>query len=319
MPMGDFETLNFVASVSERDIDYLVLEELQVSESFREWMSARVFELPLFQGHIGAWHSVVDPVLGESDIVFLFAANDGSTKAILIENKISAGAQPDQGSRYTQRGEKGKAQEIWQEFRTCMIAPRRYIESQSENYDCYITYEEIMAYFLAGRKESSRQNYRATLILEAIKQDRRGYKPKIDERMTRFAADYWSYASQLFPELAMQKPKPRAAGNTWIMFSPIGMPSAVELVHQLTAGYIKFFFKGKSEDFDAINSKYAGLSKEISGLSVELTGKSVSITVPTPAVDPQLQSFDSAKDVIRQSLETCNTLMQTLQQNNFSY
>ena len=87
MAVVDFNTLNFVASVTERDIDYLVLEELQVSASFRDWLSSRVFELPLLRAHVGAWHSVVDAVHGESDLIFMFEADDGSTKGLCCTSR----------------------------------------------------------------------------------------------------------------------------------------------------------------------------------------------------------------------------------------
>src|SRR5882672_3082754 len=85
---GGMQDLNFVESINERDIDFLLLEELQVSAEFRDWLSSRVFGRPIFKSHTGAWHSVVDPVLGESDLVFIFEAEDGTGTAILIENKI---------------------------------------------------------------------------------------------------------------------------------------------------------------------------------------------------------------------------------------
>ena len=82
--------LKFVASIAERDIDLLVMEELSVSTEFREWFSSRVFGEPIYQSEIGTWHSVSDVQLGESDLVFLFEAVDGPRTAVLIENKIDA-------------------------------------------------------------------------------------------------------------------------------------------------------------------------------------------------------------------------------------
>jgi hypothetical protein len=318
MALGDFDTLNFVANVTERDIDYLILEELQVSHEFREWITARVFEWPLLKAHIGAWHSVADPVLGESDLIFLFEAEDGSTKAILIENKISAGAQPDQGKRYTQRGEKGKEQEIWQEYKSCLIAPRRYLEAQLETYDCYLAYEEVMAHFASQRSKSARCAYRATMMMEAIKQDRRGYKPKVDEKATNFVRNYWDLASQAYPGLGMHPPKPRAAGNTWVGFSPSGLPKSVDFFHQLTAGYFKIFFKQRAADYEAFKFKYQPLEKLIPSLSVDLAGKSVSISVPVPPVDPQDQPFERSRSEVETALITASTLLSEMQKIGFS-
>lgn len=319
MAVVDFNTLNFVASVTERDIDYLVLEELQVSASFRDWLSSRVFELPLLRAHVGAWHSVVDAVHGESDLIFMFEADDGSTKAILIENKISASAQPDQGKRYTLRGEKGKEQDIWQEYRTCLIAPRRYLAAQLESYDCYVSYEEIMAFFTATRSDSIRSAYRATLMLEAIKQDRRGYRPIVDEKMTAFAEAYWQYAHQKFPCLAVPPPKPRPAGNTWISFSPADLPKSIDFVHQLTAGFIKVFFKQKGNDYEAIQQKYEVLASLIPTLSIERAGKSVSISVQVKSVDPSKEPFEQVRENVDAALQVANQLLDQLVARKFAY
>jgi hypothetical protein len=125
--------LKFIASIAERDIDLLVMEELSVSDEFREWFSCRVFGEPSFQAEIGTWHSVCDSQLGESDIIFLFQAMDGARTAILIENKIDAPPQPQQGERYYLRGKKGFTEGYWDKFKTCVIAPSKYLSSSKHS------------------------------------------------------------------------------------------------------------------------------------------------------------------------------------------
>ncbi len=320
MASGGIHDINFLANVTERDIDFLVLEELQVTHGFRDWFSARVFERPVFKTHVGAWHSVVDAEFGESDLVFIFEAEDGSIKAVLIENKINANAQPDQGRRYTDRGEKGKANGDWQEYQTCLIAPRRYLSSptQTETYDCKISYEEIMAFFVAGRAIEKRNDYRATMILEAVDKHRRGPQTKPDTRMTAFATEYWEYAQAHYPDLAMPEPKPRAVGNNWMTFAPVGFPKSVDLVHQVSAGYLKVFFKQKAQDFEVLKARYQDLSSQFPGLEVELTSKSVAISVPVEQVKAPEVSFDAAKTAIVAALDTMNRLIQELQRRGLS-
>jgi hypothetical protein len=109
--------LKFVASIAERDIDLIVLEEFSVTEEFREWFSSRVFGEPVYQANIGAWHSVSEPELGESDLVFIFQAVDGPRTALLIENKINATPQSKQAERYRLRGEKGRIDGFWEKFK----------------------------------------------------------------------------------------------------------------------------------------------------------------------------------------------------------
>lgn len=93
--------LNFIASVAERDIDFLLLEELSVSVEFQEWLASRVFNEVIYAAKIGAWHSVSESGLGESDLIFIFSGIDGQRNAVLIENKVDAVPQRKQGLRYT--------------------------------------------------------------------------------------------------------------------------------------------------------------------------------------------------------------------------
>jgi hypothetical protein len=97
--------LNFnkVQSITERDIDLLLLEELNVSPDFSSWFYSKVMSgnpSPILKG---AWHSVSDPELGESDLIAIY----DNGHAILIENKIDAVEQLKQAERYRLRGERG--------------------------------------------------------------------------------------------------------------------------------------------------------------------------------------------------------------------
>ncbi len=311
--------LKFIESVTERDIDLLVLEELCVSKEFRDWFSARVYGCPVLKSYVGAWHSVNDEVLGESDLVFIFDAEDGTTKAILVENKISAAAQPDQGRRYTERGDKGKAEGYWQEYQTCIIAPRKYLQSptQAQEYDCQITYEEIMAYFVSRRSVERRHDYRAKVVMEGVGQQRRGYQPKVSDAMTGFASQYWQFVQEHYRELGMLEPKARAAGNTWVYFYPSGFPKTVDFVHQLTGGFLKVFFKGKAPEFEAIETRYKDMASLFPGLEIQLAGKSVSIAIPVEPVAPLENSFDASRDNVSAALGIAQRLVPELRARGF--
>lgn len=118
------EAKSFLEVVTERDIDLLFLEELHVSQEFREWVVEVVYGSGLNPiNFIGAWHSLSHPTLGESDLVVVFEASDGSRKGILLENKVDAPPQSDQGLRYRSRGAAGVVAGDWKGFRTCILAP----------------------------------------------------------------------------------------------------------------------------------------------------------------------------------------------------
>lgn len=312
---GTMLELRFVASIAERDVDLLVMEELSVSTEFREWFSSRVFGEPIYQSEIGAWHSVSDSQLGESDIVFLFEAVDGPRTAILIENKIDAPPQQQEGERYRLRGEKGLKEGYWENFRTCVIAPTKYLTSSkhSASYDTELSYEEILAYFQSRRPRGERFRYKARILLEGIEQNRRGYQPEHNEEMTNFVSDYFSFASEEFDHLGIQEAKPRPAGSTWVMFYPESLAKEIDLVHQLTAGLVKVFFNGLAESFDTLKEKYR--SKLPGNASIDVAGKSVAISMKVPKVDPLTVSFLEQQDKVEQALQSLVLLEKLVSEN----
>src|SRR6266446_6305035 len=98
--------VNFIEAVAERDIDLLLLEEFHVSDEFRSWFVNQVLPDSLTNTSFeGAWHSVTQPRLGESDLLVIVAGSTGGRMALLIENKIDAPPQPEQGARYRERGQ----------------------------------------------------------------------------------------------------------------------------------------------------------------------------------------------------------------------
>ena len=295
--------INFVASVAERDIDLLILEEMSVCDEFREWISTRIFGEPLYQTHLGAWHSVVDSQLGESDLIYLFAETDGRRNAILIENKVDALPQQNQGDRYRLRGDSGQKEGYWDRFKTCLVAPEQYLlaAKQSQDYDTTLSYEELFAYFQSRRTRTDRFAFKARMILEAIEKNRRGYQPQPCKEITQFVNEYYALASQRYRVLGMQESKPRPAGSTWVMFYPISFPKNVALAHQMLAGSVKAFFYGRASDYEGLKDM---LSRSLPpGASVELAGKSVAITLKVPPLDPLKVPFSEQEKQVIAALE----------------
>ena len=112
---------NIIEAVTERDIDLLLLEELNTSSQFATWFYKKILQKPPVLNIVKAYHSVSDPNLGESDIIILY----NNSHAILVENKISAITQPNQARRYILRGDKGITSRFWGSYSTCIIAPEK--------------------------------------------------------------------------------------------------------------------------------------------------------------------------------------------------
>jgi len=308
--------LNFkcLQSVAERDIDMLLVEEFESSVQFREWFASRVYGQPTYKNRIGAWHSVSTPELGESDVLFLFSNEADGKSAVLIENKIDAPPQPNQGARYRKRGFVGQKQGLWDEFRTCVVAPEKYLNSttHTEQYDEEISYEEIMAYFLSRRTADCRFKHKALVIQEGIEQNRRGYQPKVNPRLTKFTEDYFKFCTEHFPDLGMETPRPRPSQSTWVSFRPACLPKNSYIAHQTTAGFVKLFFSGAADHFDEIRETYAPHLKNAA--EVVLAGKSVAIEVEVPQIDDLWsRPFSDYQDAATQALERVTDLVSAIQ------
>ena len=116
----------------ERDMDLLIIEEFISSPGF-----ARIFldEVGLNEAYTieHAIHSMRDPDLGESDIVFILKVGE-IRYAIHIEDKIDALAMHAQCERYSMRAEKDIADGLYDEYSVFIVAPEKYQWSFSVNF-----------------------------------------------------------------------------------------------------------------------------------------------------------------------------------------
>ncbi|WP_335917861.1 hypothetical protein [Shewanella chilikensis] len=299
------QELNFIQSVQERDIDLMLLEEFHTSTAFCNWLASRVYEFPHAVEFVGAWHSVIHNQYGESDLVLIFKANDGSHQAILIENKIDATPQQQQGLRYRYRGEHGIEQGHWVDFRTCLLAPQKYLASNNEPYDKTISYEEIMAYFVAQGGW-----YRARLMAESISKQRRGYLPSISPEVTEFARCYLEFAKIHHPELNPEPPKNRAAGHSWLHFYPLLPNKQIRIVHQLAGSLVKIMFLGAAEQLDMLTQAFGAFAS--TGLVIKRSGKSVVMELATPPIDPFKDKFEDVLPQVERAIAQAKKLRQML-------
>jgi hypothetical protein len=302
---------SFIASVAERDIDFLVLEELSVNDVFRAWFAERALGQGVYGQSIGAWHSICDGDLGESDLVFGLKSVADKRIAVLIENKIGAIAQPRQGERYRARGERGIQGGHWDEFRTCLLAPQRYLSMSAsvELYDAIVSYEEMAAFFTSAPAFDERYLYKAKVINEAIEQNRRGYQAEISDAMTAFVTRYYDFAIKNYPDLRPKQIKPRPRGGDWIMFEPLGLPSGVKLCHQLGPGAVKLLFS-PPETLESLQIKLAPYLRE--DMSIRPAGKSVGLSLDVPKVSPLDTRFEAEHENILKALTAARKLFETL-------
>ncbi|CDX58759.1 conserved hypothetical protein [Mesorhizobium plurifarium] len=148
--------------------------------------------------------SVHESSLGETDVEIVFA-NQSTSMAVLIENKIRATRMNRQFERYRLRGEEGVTKSLWDRFLVVLAAPQRYIDSlplqEKELLDGCLTYEWI-ADWLEGHNRD-RHAFKIHILREAILDSHAGYTKKRDTRMTAFHQGVYKIANSEFPGLRM--------------------------------------------------------------------------------------------------------------------
>lgn len=226
--MSETDFGRYLANVAERDIDLLLMEEFQCEDSFVSWFCSHLGLSEVQQG--GAWHSVSDAD-GETDLLLRVTVG-GKRVGILIENKVAAPEQEGQAERYHVRGVRSLEVGRFDEYRTVMCAPRRYLEGLPANsaYQHRVSYEEIADCFAA--QTGRRATWRARIMREAIEQGRRGYTMQVSAVHTAFHLAYWEHLRRHHPRIRMAKPKSKGPGSNWIIMSGLDFPKGVKLSHK---------------------------------------------------------------------------------------
>jgi hypothetical protein len=227
-PANEADFGRFLASVEERDIDLLLMEEFQISDEFVTWFCVQL-GLPDVTPS-GAWHSVSDTD-GETDLLLCVTAR-GRRIGILIENKVAAPEQDRQAERYHLRGIRSREAGKFDEYVTVICAPQRYLDGLSSDsaYQYRIPYEAIAEWFSA--LDGRRAAWRKRIIREAIEQGRRGYTMSVNATNTAFHLDYWEHLRQNHPLIHMARPKQKGRYSTWIIMKGHDFPKDVKLHHK---------------------------------------------------------------------------------------
>jgi hypothetical protein len=297
-PDADFR--RYLASVAERDIDLLLMEEFHISDNFVAWFCG---ELGLRGvSPAGAWHSVSDTD-GESDLL-LRVLKDGRRIGILIENKVAAPEQDLQAERYHLRGIRSREQGELDDYVTVMCAPRRYLDALNPEsaYQHRVSYEQIADWF--SRQDGRRATWRHHVMLEAIDQGRRGYTMTVNLAITGFHQTYWEYLRRRHPRIQMARPKNRGNKSNWIVLKGHDFSKGVNMHHKFDQQVMEIgFAKHKIADILAVNSDWPD------DIAVVQKGETASLAISIPAIDMNLD-LEAQLPAVEKALEAAYRLMQ---------
>lgn len=266
-----------LSPVEERHIDYILEEEFCVSSEFlnffieqarRSAKDASSIPQPIEEHGCKAVRSVTTGS-GESDVLVTYRSSAPLPIGILIEDKIRAGFQPDQPSRYRVRGDAGKGS-IWSDYWTCLIAHYKYASSPGD-FDTIITLQDLHAYF-AGLSDS-RSQFRARTLERAIQKYETTGLQKKDENVTRFR---YLYASEFEARLPLDRWWHQPArdawwGDTWFECRGLIWPKGVFIRHQSEPGRMQLIFPFKDESlFRSIVAEHAAWQENVPAPPIEL-------------------------------------------------
>jgi PD-(D/E)XK nuclease superfamily len=266
----------YLASVEERDIDLLLMEEFQVSDEFVGWFCSN---LNLQEARsTGAWHSVSDTD-GETDLLLRVVVG-GQRIGLLIENKINAPEQHQQAERYHVRGVRSREAGKFEDYRTVICAPQRYLEGLPPDsiYHHRVSYEAIAEWF--DRSEGRRAVWRRHIMSEAIEQGRRGYTMLVSATNTAFHMQYWEHLQANHPRIKMQRPQNKGSKSNWIIMKGLDFPPGVKLHHKVDQKVIELGFEGRHvEEILNLQPKWPD------EILVVQKGKTASLMTKVPSMD----------------------------------
>lgn len=286
----------------ERDIDLLMCAELHAMRRLAAYLSERCgFGNASLEG---AWVSHADAV-GESDLVAVFTAGERYNLA-LVENKIGAGFQPDQGARYLERARNWQLFEEINDVATVLFAPQDYLSKPgAEIFDVRLSFEAVCE--TLGNACDPRSAFFSETLATGIENFRRGYVMNPDATVTDIWHVMWQIAEDVAPRLRFVQPGAKPGRSTWVYFynadgfADIDWRTAV-VAYKADLGQADLQFGSTMSP--ALAEATTGLLDP--GMKVVKAGKSASIRMEVPRVN--FSATDDQGAAIATGLEVCEHL-----------
>ena len=287
-------------SITERDMDLLLMRKLSGDQDFlHQFFLSETNHADCVLDSLTVAHSVVTED-GESDIEVVITTDDQRRIAFLIEDKIDAPAMDEQAARYAIRGNKAVADGKYDEFHVFIVAPEKYLETNSEaaKYPHRVSYESI--------KESLTDPFDIAVIEKALK----GYggvtMPR-NQQVTEFWDKIYDLADEYYPGVFKIQGKRGLArsGNPgqWIT---IDCNNQFVINIKSDRGYTDLEVKNYADKFetfckdnrDLIDNRKLFIRTASKSLAIREYTPQVDFTMPFETQELALRScFDAAKEL----------------------
>jgi hypothetical protein len=234
-------------SIQEFQIDFFLEEEFNADPMFAKQFVAACQPTLRFASVEKVTHSVSDKY-GEADLVVIVNGNQPSGEiarlALLIEDKITAGFQPDQAGRYRARGVEGKEQGLWTCFKTVLVAPSAYI-ARGHGFDAALSLEQTKEWICPA--DLARRRFKIAKIEEAIAKKNATGVQIVDLEMTSFRSDYYAclqeFNTRESTDFTMRRPAPTYWGDYWFILRSAELPNSAQIRHMPPSGIIELNLK----------------------------------------------------------------------------
>lgn len=265
--------------IYERDVDLLLAEEFEVNPQFANQIKSLTKFADGPAVVVECWVSKSSN-LGESDLEVIYQRQDGSRFALMIEDKVDAGLQPDQAERYRLRAERERPKGAYSDSQVVLCAPASYLGKQTglDGFDLLLSFEEIAGFLESG---DARSQYRAAFLRTASGTRKvNSWTREIDPATNAFWDAAYDLASSEFPILEMKRPA-LTKDSVWIVFRPNDLPTMPKRV--------SIELKGKNGHVDLTFANttahmFQPLVKHLiqPGMTVHQTGAAAAIRLPAP-------------------------------------
>lgn len=255
---------------TERDVDLLLIEELQCSWKFVSWVTQKIGKTvgrPIEHRSSSVLHSKRRVHNRREIDIMLNVVGSTGTTACLIENKLDTSEQPQQAESYREEADTLVRSNLARAAFTVLICPRAYAEKCSEfaqRFDSTIMYEDVVGFLRARSTQETgelaeRLIHRCALLEQAITKARRGYEAVPMEEIGNFSAQYVallrSRRIDLQPGTSMLKAGPGESKT--MIFANGSLPAwpflpQTRLVHQLREGNANICLYGWGNHFSRL-------------------------------------------------------------------
>lgn len=324
------EFIPTLTHATERDIDLLLVEELFASPAFVEWIASRAGVTTKIETSTVFHSKRRTRSRREIDIFVDLQLQDARPCALLIENKLDAGEQPDQAESY--RDELSRIANDYPVAAMLIICAEAYSHEHpifTAKFDAIVTYEDLANYFdhaavTCTGEGAARAHFRRDILNQAIRKHRRGYTPIPNQVVGDFNSRYIALLAEIAPSIrpgkSMLKPANPDESTSMIFDSGASLSQIppdvrpTRFAHELGRGqnhranYVAVTFGGWGASMpvlkDVIERELAELGASVSAKPPTKVRPNPGLTIAcaTPPVDNQ-QDFAAQQTKLIEGIE----------------